>query len=360
MKIGIVTIHKSKNYGAELQAYATQTYLQMQGHDVSVVDYWPKYREDTEKLLSINQLKALAWKNRILQILFAPFTCRRFFKRLKATRKFVEKYLNLSKGTTYDVVIYGSDQIWRKMNYPLFKGYDPVFFASDYIKAPKRISYAASMGKVAFANVKDEDTFIRLLNSFDSISVRESDLKNYLDNKLGKEIPTVCDPVFLLDKDQWNSFVDISIIPSHPYIFYYNHQELSLTTSFADFLHEKTCFPIIEMRGKIPPFHYSRRYRLTADAREFVSLLSGAAYVVTSSFHGVALSICLEKQFYCASRKRRANRIESLLQSLHLTERMIEGDYDMLYRSGSIDYESVRKEIDIMVNKSKYWLKSQI
>ncbi len=360
MKIGIVTIHRSKNYGAELQAYAMQTFLQQQGFEAGVVDYWPQYRQETEKLLSKSQLKVLPWKQRIQLLIQAPLVYRRFHKRWKSTKRFINQYLCLSKDNNYDVVVYGSDQIWRKMNYPKFKGYDPVFFGDDSIAAKKRISYAASMGKVTFANEKDEDSFIALLNNFDAISVRETDLKSYLDSKLGKDVPTVCDPVFLLDKGQWESFIDDSIIPSYPYIFYYNHQELTTTTSFTNFLHNVTHLPVIEMRGQVPPFHYNKRYRLTGDAREFVSLLSGAAYVVTSSFHGVALSICLEKQFYCASRQRRANRIESLLQSLHLQGRKIEGEYDKIYRNAPIDYKSVQQDLFTIVEKSKCWLNSQI
>ena len=360
MKIGIVTIHRSKNYGAELQAYAMLSFLQQQGYDASIVDYWPKYRENTEKLFSIDQLKATSTIKALQLIVSAPLVYRRFLKRWKSTHAFVKTYFNLTNNENYDVVIYGSDQIWRKMNYPLFKGYDTVFFGSDYIVAKKRISYAASMGKVSFANNEDETQFLSLLNNFDSISVRESDLKNYLIDKFRIDIPTVCDPVFLLDKDKWMTFVDKSVIPNYPYIFYYNHQEISITTSFTNYLEKKMHIPIIEMRGQIPPFHYSKRYRLTADAREFVSLLSGAAVVVTSSFHGVALSICLEKQFYYSSRQRRANRIESLLEQLDLRERIIDSDFYNSFTKHQIDYQRVNVIKDSFVQQSKDWLLLQL
>lgn len=38
-KIGIVTILKVNNYGAELQAYATQKVLQLMGYDAEIIDY---------------------------------------------------------------------------------------------------------------------------------------------------------------------------------------------------------------------------------------------------------------------------------------------------------------------------------
>ena len=39
MKIGILTFHNAINYGAVLQAYATQELLKSMGHSAEVIDY---------------------------------------------------------------------------------------------------------------------------------------------------------------------------------------------------------------------------------------------------------------------------------------------------------------------------------
>lgn len=39
MRIGIITFHASHNYGSMLQAWALQTYLEKQGHQVEIVNY---------------------------------------------------------------------------------------------------------------------------------------------------------------------------------------------------------------------------------------------------------------------------------------------------------------------------------
>ena len=39
MKIGIITFNGAHNYGAQIQAYALQSYLKQQGHDVKVINY---------------------------------------------------------------------------------------------------------------------------------------------------------------------------------------------------------------------------------------------------------------------------------------------------------------------------------
>ena len=45
MKIGIITYHKSHNYGALLQAIALRIKLVQMGHDVYFIDYWPLYHK---------------------------------------------------------------------------------------------------------------------------------------------------------------------------------------------------------------------------------------------------------------------------------------------------------------------------
>ena len=50
MKIGILTYHRAHNYGAMLQAYALQHFLQSKGHQVDFIDYWPKDHADEYNL----------------------------------------------------------------------------------------------------------------------------------------------------------------------------------------------------------------------------------------------------------------------------------------------------------------------
>ena len=54
MKIGILTYHRSHNYGAVLQAYALKTYLKSLGHHVDIIDYWPEYRKGMYDLVDFS------------------------------------------------------------------------------------------------------------------------------------------------------------------------------------------------------------------------------------------------------------------------------------------------------------------
>ena len=42
-KIGIITIHKSPNYGASLQAFALWKFLENEGYDVEIIDLYRSF-----------------------------------------------------------------------------------------------------------------------------------------------------------------------------------------------------------------------------------------------------------------------------------------------------------------------------
>jgi hypothetical protein len=48
MKIGILTFEWTTNYGAVLQCYALQNFLQMLGHDAQIINYAPKSHRDSD------------------------------------------------------------------------------------------------------------------------------------------------------------------------------------------------------------------------------------------------------------------------------------------------------------------------
>ena len=50
MKIGIMTIHTTFNYGAVLQAYATEELLNGLGYDAELVDYTNNHIQEQLKL----------------------------------------------------------------------------------------------------------------------------------------------------------------------------------------------------------------------------------------------------------------------------------------------------------------------
>ncbi len=48
MKIGILTFHRAKNFGANLQAYALNEYICKQNYNCEIVDFYPNNGEVLE------------------------------------------------------------------------------------------------------------------------------------------------------------------------------------------------------------------------------------------------------------------------------------------------------------------------
>ncbi len=361
MKIGILTFPRSQNYGALLQAYGTQQFLEKSGYDVSMIDYWPDYHEEMYKAFSWQKFKALRIQSKIKYVFTFFFTYFRLKERRNHTREFYEKYLHLNKSLSYDAVVYGSDQIWRKQHQPTYNYFNPIFWGDAQITSPHKIAYAASMGKYEIEDERDREFVQKGLANFEAISIREIDLRNNLQKEFGVKYPIVCDPVFLLTKQDWESLTNSKYLPKDKYILYYRLQNITATDKMVKDLAQQTGLRVIEMRGYVPPFHYGKRYRLTADAQEFITLIYGAEYVVTSAYHGIAMSIIFEKQFYFTSQKHQANRVLSLFEILGLTDRIVNiTNVGELESSKPIDYTDVKAKLTPWADESRVWLKEQL
>ena len=109
MKIGILTFHNADNYGAVLQCYALQEHLKMQYPDceVNVIDYRNNLIEYSYKIIR----RRNSLYSNITQYINFP----RIIKKRIQFKNFRNKYLNIgtSELSSYDVIYYGSDQIWN-------------------------------------------------------------------------------------------------------------------------------------------------------------------------------------------------------------------------------------------------------
>lgn len=354
-KIGIMTYHRSINYGAELQAFALMSFLKMQNYNASIIDYWPNYRTDDWDRI---KKSSLFEKIRLTELKIAGLY--RNSQRRKKTEAFISEYMHLTPvNEKYGIVLYGSDQIWRKFNRPDFKGYDAAYWGDDTISTDFRIAYAASMGNVNINKKEDVQFVERHLKRFDAVSVREQDLVDFFHNQYGLNIKRVLDPVFLLSTTEWNTLLPDKNVPKYKYVLYYKLQKNNKADEMSLRLQKEKGLKVIEMRSFIPEFHYGCRYRFTADAREFLSLLRNAEYVISSSFHGVALSIRFNKDFFYWGNSTSANRISSLLSSLGLKERMNPNVYEISLDK-NIFWDDINTKLETLERDSKEWLMTQI
>lgn len=363
MKIGILTFHRAHNYGAVLQAYALQTYLQDASHEVEIIDYRPSFIENSYKLFK--RIKPKSSRSKLLKIFaFLPSlllsTPTNYLSRRKRQRyftKFIASKLKCSSEsftqgsiptTHYDLIIVGSDQVW---NTNITRGFDNLYWGEFTTETPARkITYAASSSFYSFSD-EQKNKIANLLKNFDNISVREETLKNYLKDNFNTESTTVLDPTLLVDSSLWQNLAQKA--SNSPYVLTYfaNNKTLNPAKKLAK---EK------EIKA-IGVFDGSSIKNLTSlnvksfKVEEFVGLFKDADFVVCSSFHGLAFSIIFNKQFYYLGHKNNHNsdRALSLLKNLDIEDRFVEEINEI---TQEIDYKKVNEKLENLREKSRRFL----
>lgn len=344
MKVGILTYYRSHNYGAMLQAVALRRVLQDIGHNTYYIDYWPQHQKNIYKLFDWEVFWRGGFRHKVHYLrLFLksliPKLMRRYnfylFNRINI-RPFVR-----SEKDQYDVIVYGSDQIWRKQGWGY--GYNPVYFGKNGFIAAKHISYAASMGTLPESE-EDIDTVIGFLKYLDCISVRELDLQHFLTNNGFKDVEQNVDPTFLLSKEEWGSFIGDCII-SEPYLLLYDLQKDVFNHHEVNLFAKERGLKVIRINGSAN-YMPTKEDRTTDGPYEFLNLMFYADFVITSSFHGLAFSLIFQKPFLVSLHTSKS-RVVSLLESVNLTERFMSEHSTLTdVNPSNINWDNVQKSLN--------------
>ena len=223
MKIGIITICKVNNYGAELQAFATQKRLEQMGHKAEIIDYlyyknW-QFKDTTlsQPFITINTKgKLMYWlKYRLASWAvdkILPIVNKNEKRRKQNYQSFIDcgcysqKYISMDElyhaNMDYDIYIVGSDQVW---NPSASSSIEPYFLTFAPQKAPK-LAYASSFGVSSIAPELSK-RYTELLNNLNTIAVREQSGVELVKQLTGREAQLVVDPTLLLNKTDWNPYM---------------------------------------------------------------------------------------------------------------------------------------------------------
>lgn len=357
MKIGILTFHRAHNYGAVLQAYALKEYLKSMHLDVEVVDYVPTYFESSYKKIGFKNILSSSLYKMIRNICFYP----QIKKRNNAFINFIEKKISPSqiKYTEkdiiegYDVLVYGSDQIWNGVH---TNGPDNVFWGYSTTLSTKKIVYAAS-SSVNFFKLGILQYVKNALSNFDYLSLREENVLSIIKNLTDKYVEHVVDPTLLLSKEDWESKFDLKKL-EHDYILVYQVRENPLTLRIAKEYAKKHDLKIIILT-KMVYQRFDMHLNQTASPEDFVQLIKNATLVLTTSFHGTIFSLIFRKNFYTIDINSEINeRSLSILSAIGLQDRLISA---MPIQYTDVDYnEFVISRLNKMIDMSKLYLKKSI
>ena len=289
MNVGIMTFHAADNYGAVLQCRALHDVLRSMGHRAYVIDYRPEY------ITAPYQLWKKDWWMHPVGTVKNLFKEEGAKKRAEGFNRFRNRMdLVPYPPTGLDAVIFGSDQIWN----PELTGGDAAFFASTpEFASTRNIAYAASSGSVRLSGRIAFDHFYRL-------GVREPQLQQYLQAK-GLDAKLVLDPVLLAGREIMDAMA--SPCPEKPgYV---------LTYEAIDHPDVKPKARVVACGRKV--VSVARTARCEGTNRygpgEFISLVREADYIVTTSFHAVALAILYGKPYdFISSGTGKDDRIKNI------------------------------------------------
>ncbi len=335
MKIGILTFHFAINYGAVIQAWALSQYLTGLGHDVRIINYNPA---KVKLPWWIRTIWHKQWQSLYRTQKFMWF--RRMH--LKET-KTVNNVRNI-ESLNLEAIIVGSDQVW---NVDFFKQKDgkfnPVYFLEGVSTRAKKIAYAASMGEALPLDYRWREELIQALEAFDARLVREDFAKREL-LKLGVSSEWVIDPTLLVNPNVYDELTSKEE-GRKPYLFSY------LLTQIDDGLN------LCERYRKLKPYELrlvtlrpiKNKNLVFLSPRQWMSLLRNARFVITDSFHGVALSIAFNVPFAVLLKQASAGqntRIIELLDRTGLADRIIDTkSLNEAVFAKEIDWTSVNEHI---------------
>lgn len=319
-KIGICTLNEACNMGAILQAFALQETLKNLGYNPEFIKLENCVIHDEGRI----------------------------------TQEFINmrKHLNISnknynpKEDKYDAIIVGSDEVWN-IQEPSFEHIDE--FLGYNLNAEKVIAYAPGANKTNAKIFKEYYRDKRDLSNFTSLSARDTNALDIIQEVAKVDAPIVVDPTVLIDSYE-------------PYMEQCQENDYILVYGWSFKEEEKDAIVEFAKKKKLPL--YSVGYQLEwcdkfigSNVFKFLGYMKNAKYVVTSeTFHGTIFSIIFNKQFVTMTHGRFKSR--ELVERVGIEDRDCQNASEILDKlEEKIDYKKINDWIKEEKEKSiKYLL----
>lgn len=350
LKVNLLTFNSALSYGAVLQTYALVTALENLNCEVELIDFRAPFLPAIPT--GIWSLRHNYNLSRIKkELLFRKFRKEHLSQKTKAL--YSENALTKFPFNA-DYYIVGSDQVW---NPDITKKYAKFYFF-DFIKGNK-ISYAASFGKEVWDY---NESFTReisdLLTDFNAISVRETQGIGILNENFGLQGVTVLDPTLLNP--------DFSLILPD----YIKKEQIAAISVNNNPLFIQLVFKV-QQKLKVPAYVVDLKIKgdqiipvTFPQVKDWIRYIAESSFIVTDSFHGVALSIIYHKKFVVVNANpKRFVRIKDLLNKLELQHRIISSQKDIIENNDwltPINYKAVDMKLEKLREDSLNFLKSAL
>lgn len=363
-KIGIITIHKSPNYGACLQSYALWKYIHEQGCDVEIIDLlrpthdgykvsrkFKECRTPKKNVLAKIKSTTRAFLGKKRELCPLSEMAQNKFDRFNSNIRLSRSYRGIEDlykdPPEYDLYITGSDQVWNPSQAYCIEPY----FLTFVPKMKMKISYASSIG-ITELTEKEVRMFKDCLSSYTAVSVREKSAKVLLEQITGLPIEQVADPTFLLSNDTWQHLSESSGYTFTDYMFLFTLSYNVDLFEYVSTLSAQSGKQFIYLCGNIHSVPKQAKDQCTfisdAGPCDFLQLIEKATLVITDSFHCTVFSIILNtNNFYTFIPKgnNRGSRIVDLLSTFSLQTHLLAASMEQSYKllmGNSINHENLK------------------
>ncbi len=345
MKIGILTFHWGTNHGAILQTYASYKYLKNLGHDVQIINYFPKKYEVRFKSLFRPNYPSV-----MIQRIFTFIKERRlrdFRKNLNLTKRYYSNQELIDNPPEFDMMLCGSDQIWN----PFYVSHGEnktttVYFLNFGNEKCKKAALSVSFGCEKYPKLAGH--IIRpYIEELDCISVRENSGKKILEEMGIENVFVTADPCSLISKEEY-----LDICKDIP---------VNKTKYIASCILRKQGKDTRKLINDIVIKSGAKKTKnlINLSMEAWLGGMRDASAVVTNSFHCVMMCLKLHIPFWVVlekgTRSGMNDRMYTLLEKVGLLERIVI-DISILDSNSIIEWQKVDEKMDKYTQSLKTYL----
>lgn len=359
-KAAVITMHRIYNYGSVLQTYATQKVLENAGVSCEIIDYISPYRAKLPLFLEYPpRLEGKKMKRLLYYVAKVPS----FVLKDITFGSFIRKHIKLGKKQYIvnedllrdppkaDVYVTGSDQVWNsKYNH----GVDGSYYLNFAEKGAKKIAFVSSFGRDVLSK-EEESQVTPLLREYSYLSIREDSALQILD-RMGLNGICLIDPTLQLNKEEWLNLASKRKVKEKYLLLFLLYNEDNGATEYAARVAKEKHLKLVKLSWELRKPESVDVLFTHRSPETFLSLFANADCIVTNSFHGVAFSINLNRQFVFVPRSEFNGRIESLLRLTGLENRKVQDIKKTDIVNNEIDYFEVNLKLKREREKAKQFL----
>ncbi|MCK9220809.1 MAG: polysaccharide pyruvyl transferase family protein [Bacteroidales bacterium] len=353
MRVYIITIHCIHNFGSVFQSYGLVKYLQNEGYDAELIDYRPDYfrggRNPLRKYSSI-ALNLISYTKQYKH--YQSFIDKKIIK----TSTVYHSIKELQKLAKEDAVfITGGDQLWNSFH-PC--GRDDAYKLT-FVHKGKKIAYGTSMGRISYS--KDElEELSKKISDYITIGLREQSTVSMLQQHTKVPVYHAADPVLLLNKENYMSFIGEKRLINEPYLVMYLAAKSHLLEQTIEHIANRQGLKVVHVCGFSKKCRCDYFLKATGPG-DLLNLIYYSEFVVSASFHATLFSVLFEKQFCSLLPEAGTNtRIEDFLSYFGLSGRIVHTVDEIKNLDNQIDFTLTKSIREELVAKSKEQLLSAI